>query len=223
MRIKDVMTSKVELAHPEMTLREAANKMREWNTGFLPVALGDRLVGTLTDRDIAIRSTAEGQNPNTARVAEAMSNGIVYCYEDQDVADAATLMGEKQIRRLPILSRDKRLVGVLSLGDAATCGADDRIVGEAVEQISHRSETARKVRQAGNGLGHAIQAAASRAGWLSMRGVREGLGEVLNGSAIGRHPVLGITGVLGVGALIAGGIAGRQSFFRQRHRWSWGR
>src|SRR5882762_9237303 len=117
MRIRDVMTPNVELAHPEMTIREAASKMRELNTGFLPVALGDRLVGTLTDRDIAVRSTAEGQNPNVARVAEAMSNGLVYCYEDQNVEDAIALMGEKQIRRLPILSRDKRLVGVLSLGD----------------------------------------------------------------------------------------------------------
>jgi CBS domain-containing protein len=216
MQIKDVMTPNVELAHPDMTIREAAAKMRELDTGFLPVALGDRLVGTLTDRDIAMRSTAEGQNPNAARVAEAMSNGLIYCYEDQNIEDAIALMGEKQIRRLPILSRDKRLVGILSLGDAAIAGADDRVVGEAVEQVSHHGNS-RHDRQAGNGHNRATNGASH--GWLSVQTVRDGFGSAADRTGLSRHPVIGVTGVLGIGALIAGIAAGGRQWRGGRSRW----
>ncbi len=94
MQVRDVMTRDTQLAHPEMSIRDAALKMRDIGTGFLPVGIDDRLVGTVTDRDIVMRSTSEGQNPNVSRVAEAMSPGLVYCYDDQDVGDAASLMAE---------------------------------------------------------------------------------------------------------------------------------
>jgi CBS domain-containing protein len=87
-------------------------------------------------RDITIRAVAEGQDPNSAKVRDAMSENLVYCFDDQDSSEAAELMAEKQLRRLPILSRDKRLVGVVSLGDLATRTGDDDVVGQTVEDIS---------------------------------------------------------------------------------------
>jgi CBS domain-containing protein len=145
MQIRDVMTRDVELVHPETPIREAAKRMREIHSGFLPVSIGDRLVGTITDRDIAMRSTAEGQDPNAARVAEAMSSGIVYCFEDQGIREAAALMSEKQIRRLPVLNRGKRLVGVVSIGDVAERSGDGRLVGEAIEHISEHGAEPRNL------------------------------------------------------------------------------
>ena len=136
MKIRDIMTTGVELVHPDTMLRDAAQKMRDADTGFLPVGENDQLVGTLTDRDITIRAVAEGQDPNSAKVRDAMSENLVYCFDDQDSSEAAELMAEKQLRRLPILSRDKRLVGVVSLGDLATRTGDDDVVGQTVEDIS---------------------------------------------------------------------------------------
>jgi CBS domain-containing protein len=130
------MTSDVEIVSPDTPLRDAAQRMRDTDTGFLPVGENDQLVGTLTDRDITIRAVAEGQDPNSAKVRDAMSENLVYCFDDQDSSEAAELMAEKQLRRLPILSRDKRLVGVVSLGDLATRTGDDDVVGQTVEDIS---------------------------------------------------------------------------------------
>jgi CBS domain-containing protein len=136
MKIRDIMTSDVEIVSPDTPLRDAAQRMRDTDTGFLPVGENDQLVGTLTDRDITIRAVAEGQDPNSAKVRDAMSENLVYCFDDQDSSEAAELMAEKQLRRLPILSRDKRLVGVVSLGDLATRTGDDDVVGQTVEDIS---------------------------------------------------------------------------------------
>jgi CBS domain-containing protein len=136
MKIRDIMTSDVEIISPDTPLRDAAQRMRDTDTGFLPVGENDQLVGTLTDRDITIRAVAEGQDPNSAKVRDAMSENLVYCFDDQDSSEAAELMAEKQLRRLPILSRDKRLVGVVSLGDLATRTGDDDVVGQTVEDIS---------------------------------------------------------------------------------------
>jgi CBS domain-containing protein len=136
MKIRDIMTSDVEIVSPDTPLRDAAQRMRDTDTGFLPVGENDQLVGTLTDRDITIRAVAEGKDPNSAKVRDAMSENLVYCFDDQDSSEAAELMAEKQLRRLPILSRDKRLVGVVSLGDLATRTGDDDVVGQTVEDIS---------------------------------------------------------------------------------------
>jgi CBS domain-containing protein len=126
-------------------------------------------------------------------------------------------MGEKQIRRLPILSRDKRLVGVLSLGDAAVAGTDDRVVGEAVEQVSHPNGS--RQNHQGSGNGHAHEATGASHGWLSVQTVRDGLGNAADRAGLSRHPVIGITSVLGVGALIAGIAAGGRQLRGGRSRW----
>ncbi|UEM22737.1 CBS domain-containing protein [Skermanella mucosa] len=136
MKIRDIMTTEVELVHPDTLLRDAAQKMRDVDTGFLPVGEDDRLVGTLTDRDITVRAVAEGHDPKVTRVREAMSDKLVYCMEDQDSSEAAELMAENDIRRLPVLNSDKRLVGVVSLGDLAARTNDDDVVGQTVQDIS---------------------------------------------------------------------------------------
>lgn len=139
MQIKDIMTKDVQLVTPDTVLRDAARMMRDADTGFLPVGENDRLVGMLTDRDIAIRSTAEGHDPKVALVREAMSDEVLYCFEDQDTNEAATIMSDKQIRRLPVLNRDKRLVGVISLGDIARETGDDDVVGQTTQDVASPS------------------------------------------------------------------------------------
>jgi CBS domain-containing protein len=129
MKIREVMTEMVDLVDPDTALRDAAQRMRDVGIGFLPVGVDDRLVGTLTDRDITVRAVADGLDPKVARVREAMSRTLVYCFEDQDTGTAATLMAENKIRRLPVLNSAKRLVGVVSIGDLAARTGDDDVVG----------------------------------------------------------------------------------------------
>jgi CBS domain-containing protein len=134
--VSQVMTRDVRLVDPGTTLKEAAALMRDGDFGLLPIGENNRLVGTITDRDIAIRAVAEGKDPAGTPVRDAMSEGIVYCFEDQSVAEAAALMGEKQIRRLPVLNRDKRLVGIVAIGDLAVDSNTDEEAGEALSDIS---------------------------------------------------------------------------------------
>jgi len=136
MKIREIMTKQVDTVSPDTSLKEAARMMRDADIGFLPVGESDRLVGTLTDRDIAIRAVADGKDPNSAKVRDAMSAGTEFVFEDQDTAEAATLMSEKQIRRLPVMNRDKRLVGVVAIGDLAVRTNDDDVVGQTVEDVS---------------------------------------------------------------------------------------
>jgi len=137
MRVMEAMTKGVACVRPGETLREAAGKMRDLDVGPLPVCGdNDRLVGMLTDRDITVRAVAEGWDPNSTHVSDAMSEGIAYCYEDQDIEDAAQMMREKQIRRLVVLNRDKRLVGILSLGDLAVGTKDELLAGKTLEEVS---------------------------------------------------------------------------------------
>ena len=136
MKLKEIMTREVEIVHPDDSLQTAAQKMRYRNVGFLPVCDGDRLIGVLTDRDIALRATAEGVDPSKSLSKEWVTNPVVYCFEDQDVDEAAQLMREHQIRRLVILGRDdKRLVGVVSLGDLAT-NIEEKKSGEVLQEVS---------------------------------------------------------------------------------------
>jgi CBS domain-containing protein len=140
MQLKDIMTPKPECTRPDATLQEAASRMRDLDVGPLPVCgENDRLVGMITDRDIAIRAVAEGKDPKTATVREAMSEDIVYGFEDQDVGDAARVMEQKQIRRLVVLDRDKRLVGIVSLGDIAVEAGDREKAGEILQEVSEPS------------------------------------------------------------------------------------
>lgn len=136
MQIKDLMTSNVEVIHPEAMLQDAAKKMKDIDVGSLPVCDGQRLVGTLTDRDITIRAVAEGRNPQATAVRDVMTPQVIYCFEDQTVEEAARMMKEKQIRRLPIISRDKRLVGIVSLGDLAVDTHDEVMAGETLTKVS---------------------------------------------------------------------------------------
>lgn len=145
MQVRECMSTNVKIINPDMTLREAAGFMREQDTGFLPVGENDRLVGSLTDRDITVRAVYEGKDPNNARVREAMSDHIVYCFDDQDTSEAAGLMRQKQIRRLAVLNHDKRLVGVLSLGDIAERAHDENAAEQALEGISQPSGKSRNV------------------------------------------------------------------------------
>ena len=140
MQVKDVMTRQVEVVHPDATLAEAAAQMKRLDVGPLPVCDGDQLKGMVTDRDITIRATAAGQDPNATKVADVMTKEVIYVYEDQDLAEAAKLMREHQVRRLTVLNRDKRLVGIVSLGDIAVDTADDKLSGDVLEQVSQPSQ-----------------------------------------------------------------------------------
>jgi CBS domain-containing protein len=139
MQLREVMTRNVETVRPDASLEEAARKMDDLNVGPLPVCDGDRLVGLVTDRDITVRATAAGKDPSSTPIREAMSQDLVYCYEDQDVQDAAQLMQDKQIRRVPVLNRQQRMVGIVSLGDIAAEGRDDRMSGETLGRVSEPS------------------------------------------------------------------------------------
>jgi CBS domain-containing protein len=110
------MSRDVQFIGPDTTLRDAASIMKKIDAGALPVAEQNKLVGMLTDRDIAVRGIAEGKGPDS-KVRDAMTHEIKYCFEDEDVSHVAENMGEQQIRRLPVMSRDKRLVGIVSLSD----------------------------------------------------------------------------------------------------------
>ncbi len=136
MQLREVMTRNPEVVPPTATLEEAARKMDQLDVGPLPVCEGDRLIGLVTDRDITVRATSAGKDPRSTPIAEAMSKDLVYCFEDQDVRDAARIMEDKQIRRVPVLNREHRLVGIVSLGDLATTGRDDRMTGEVLERVS---------------------------------------------------------------------------------------
>jgi CBS domain-containing protein len=118
MKIREVMTRDARLATPNDTLQKAAKLMKEYDCGILPVAEGDRLVGMITDRDIAVRCVAEGKGPTTM-VRDAMTEEVKYCFEDENVTHVCENMSEIQVRRLPVVDRNKRLVGVVSLGDLA--------------------------------------------------------------------------------------------------------
>jgi len=116
MKIAKIMSRDVQFVKPDTTLREAASLMKKIDAGCLPVAEHDKLVGMITDRDIAVRGMAEGKGPE-AKVGEVMSHEIRYCFEDEDVAHVAENMVELQVRRLPVMTREKRLVGIVSLAD----------------------------------------------------------------------------------------------------------
>ena len=139
MRLKEIMTKDVEVVAPEATLQDAAKKMKALNVGLIPVCNGEKVTGMLTDRDITVRATAEGRSPTRTKVSEIMSHDVAYCFEDQEIEQAVTVMEVKQIRRLPIMSRDKRLVGIVSLGDLAVHTGDQVLAGEALMEVSEPS------------------------------------------------------------------------------------
>ncbi len=136
MQLKDIMTRDPVVLSPDVPLKEAAQRMREIDSGVMPVGEDDQLLGMLTDRDITVRATAEGKDPNGTPVREVMTPEVVYCFEDDDIREAARKMEEHQVRRLIVLSRDKRLVGIVALGDIAVHAPSDRLAGEITEAVS---------------------------------------------------------------------------------------
>lgn len=134
MRVSEAMTRDVRVASPDDPIEQAARIMQSLDAGVVPVGEGDRLVGMITDRDIAVRGVAAGKGPS-AKVREVMTAEVKYCFDDQELEEVTRNMGDIQLRRLPVVNRDKRLVGILSLGDVATAGAQRR-AGDALGGIS---------------------------------------------------------------------------------------
>lgn len=133
MQISECMTRNVEVASPEDSIRDAARIMERIDAGVLPVGQDERLVGMITDRDIAIRAVAKGRECDTP-VREAMSGEVLYCYADDDAEEVLENMGDQQLRRMPVVDRDKRLVGIVSIGDLAK--RDERDTGETLREIA---------------------------------------------------------------------------------------
>jgi CBS domain-containing protein len=134
MRVADAMTRDVQIASPDQSIIDAAKLMADCDCGVLPVGENDRLVGMITDRDIVVRALAQGKQD--ARIRDVMSPDVKYCFEDEDIDHVAQNMGDLQIRRLPVLSRDKRLIGIVSIGDITTQSGETDIAGQALSSIS---------------------------------------------------------------------------------------
>jgi CBS domain-containing protein len=134
MKIYECMTEDVRTVTPDTTIRDAARIMAATDLGAVPVSNKERLVGMLSDRDIVVRAVCRGLGPDTL-VRDIMSEEIRYCYDDDEVEDVAKNMGEIQVRRLPVINRGKRLVGIVALSDL-TAGAAPRVIGEALDKIS---------------------------------------------------------------------------------------
>lgn len=138
MKIRDIMTSNVRCIGPDTSLKEAATIMGDLDVGALPICDHDRLAGMLTDRDITLKAVARGCDPQTTPARDAMTEGVVFIYDDQDVGEAARLFETKQIRRLPVLNHQKKMVGIVSLGDLAV-NAGEGLGGEALKEVSQPS------------------------------------------------------------------------------------
>ena len=137
-QLKDLMSRDVKVISPDMTIGEAARKMRDGDFGMMPVGENDRMIGTISDRDIAIRAVAEGKDADT-KVSDVMSEGIAWAYEDESVEQVARIMSERQVRRLPVVNRDKRLVGIVALGDLAVEKSEILPAAQALAEISKPS------------------------------------------------------------------------------------
>jgi len=138
MQVKDIMTHNPEVVRSDALLQEVAEKMKTLEIGILPVCNEDRVVGLLTDRDLTVRATAAGCDPTMMQVCDVMTTEVVYCFEDQDVAEAAKLMEERQVRRVLVLNQRHRLVGIVSLDDLAV-GSDPKLAGETLKEVSKLS------------------------------------------------------------------------------------
>ncbi len=134
MKVSEAMTHEVRVVNPEQSIREAAQMMAELDAGALPVGEQDRLVGMITDRDIAVRAVAQGKSPAT-RIREVMTDDVKYCFDDQELEDVARNMADIQLRRLPVVNREKRLVGIVAIADIAAA-EEPEVVGDAVSGIS---------------------------------------------------------------------------------------
>lgn len=137
-KLQDLMSRDVKVISPDMSIHEAAIEMRKGDFGMLPVGEKDRMIGAITDRDITIRAVAQGKD-NTTKVRDVMTAEIFWVFEDESVEDAAKMMSERQVRRLPVVDRNKRLVGIVALGDFAVESSEIRPAAEALSKISKQS------------------------------------------------------------------------------------
>src|SRR5262249_54597162 len=144
MKVKDVMTPEVECCRPDDSLQEAAMKMKSRDVGPIPVCEGDTVVGILTDRDIVVRAVAEGRDARATRVLDCMTGDIVFVKEDDDVKDAARLMMDHQVRRVVVLTRDRKLCGIVSTKDIAVDTGDREMAGDLLEKVSEDAALAGK-------------------------------------------------------------------------------
>jgi CBS domain-containing protein len=133
--VGDAMTKDVEIVSPDQSVQDVARLMEEADVGALPVGENDRLVGMITDRDIALRAVGKGKSPGETRVRDVMSRDVKYVYDDEHLDDVVRNMSEQQIRRLPVMNRDKRLVGIISLGDLSTRSSPER-AGHAMRGVA---------------------------------------------------------------------------------------
>ena len=143
MQVQQIMNQHAEVIDPNATLRDVAKRMRRDNLGAYPVGENDRLIGMVTDRDIILRGIAEDRPPATSTVREVMSEKVFYCFDDDDVDDAAAIMADHQVRRIPVLNHEKRLVGVVALADLGLSEANS--VKAAIRGVCEPSEIARRM------------------------------------------------------------------------------
>ena len=137
MKVKDVMNSHADVINCERTVREAAQMMASGNYGSIPVEKNDKMIGMITDRDITIRVVAEGLDPGATKVEQCMSAGINYCFEEDDISVVARKLISKKIRRIPVVNKDKRLVGMLSVSDIANKAQNKNLTHDLVSSLSH--------------------------------------------------------------------------------------
>jgi CBS domain-containing protein len=135
-KLREIMTPEVQVISPNATAADASSKMEDLNVGAIPVCDGKNLVGMVTDRDLVLRVMAQRRDPSTTTVRDTMTPDVYFCYDDEEAEIAADLMAQQQIRRLPILSRTKQLVGIVSLGDLALDGVDSQSCGEVLKEVS---------------------------------------------------------------------------------------
>lgn len=138
MKVREIMSEKPEILSPDHTIKQVAEKMLEGDFGFIPIGENDRLIGTITDRDIVIRAVAKALDPNQTPARDIMTDEIRYCFENDDVEKASQIMCDLQIRRLIVLNDKKRIVGVISLGDIALQYPDTTLSGQLIEKISEK-------------------------------------------------------------------------------------
>lgn len=154
MQVQEIMRANIHMADPNITIREAARRMRANNIGALPIAENDRLIGMVTDRDIVVRAIAEDRSPSDTNIREVMSEGVCYCFEDDDVASAAQVMAKYQVRRLPVIDRNKRLVGFVALADLGRL--EHTAAQAALKGISEPTDKERRYERRGTPVGDQV-------------------------------------------------------------------
>lgn len=138
MQVKNIMSKKPDYLPPDATLEKAADEMLKYDTGFIPIGADSKLIGAITDRDIVVRGLAKGKNPKTTFVKDIMTPNILSCNEDDEVEKAAKIMSDQQVRRLVVLDQNKKIVGVISLGDIALRNKNDQLCGHTLHDVVER-------------------------------------------------------------------------------------